>query len=330
MRHGEARLRFKERNLNRLGLKCLLDDVLRLRQRLVDVSACKFRCLEVVRMLMQVAFGMDLRRVRVERLEGVRDRRQDLVVDDDLLRRRAGVAHCVRDNVRQHVANEARRFPYRNEHRQVLNHDPRSPLSGHVGCGKHPDDARHGHCRRRVDSTNLRAGMCGENRSAIQHAGNVHIIDERLRTGCLLQAAIAGRGPPYAELVLACQRRIALPAELFAKVVIPPRFRPRQNLAVVPRLACRLDTIKNALPAGTATEIGRKPLPNLVAIGCFVALQHRGGPNKNAWNAEAALDGAFVYERLAEDSLHILRKSLERNDIRTFHLFRFAKAGQHG
>jgi hypothetical protein len=90
-----------------------------------------------------------------------------------------------------------------------------------------------------------------------------------------------------------------------------------------------LNAVEDAFPAGAAAQIGREPFLDHIAIGCFVLLQHRRGTNKNAWNAEAALDGTLVNERLAQDTLHILWKPFESNDVCAFHLFRLAQAGQY-
>ena len=90
----------------------------------------------------------------------------------------------------QDVADEAGGFTDRDEDWQILDHEAGPADSGHVGCGEYPRHAGHGHRRGCIDRTDLRSRMRAEDRCAVQHAGHLHVIDERSFAGRLFGCPI--------------------------------------------------------------------------------------------------------------------------------------------
>ena len=133
LRHRQARLGLEKSRVHRLRVEGLLDDVRGIRQGRIHVAARKHGGVEQVRMHVQVAGSMHLRRVGHHRGERIRHRLKHFVIDLDLGRGLARVERGVRDYQRQNIADATGGFADRDEDRQVGNCKPGAALSGNVG-----------------------------------------------------------------------------------------------------------------------------------------------------------------------------------------------------
>src|SRR5438876_1006544 len=129
--------------------------------------------------------------------------------------------------------------------------------------------------------------------------------------------------------MLAGERWITLSPVLFAKVEVTAGFGTRQLLVVVPHFAGGLNAVENPFPSGAAAKVRGQSFAHVIAIRRIVRLQQRRSAHQNSRDAESALDRAFVDKGFAENLLHVLGQSLERDDIRTFHLLWLSEARQY-
>ena len=158
-------------------VEALREDAVSLGERLVDVAALVLDVREVVRL----GAVVQERRVGSERLLGVGDGRQGLVLDLDQAR---GVLRDVagrRDDAGNRLADEANLLG--RQHRPVVGHDLLSRQAGgdrrdvrYVFRGQHERDSLVGAGRRRVDLRHLRVGVRAAQEGRVQHPRQVDVV----------------------------------------------------------------------------------------------------------------------------------------------------------
>ena len=100
--------------LDELRLERVFHDMRGVCESAIDVPAVHVGFRE------QVAFGMNLRRIGLEPVFGVCDRRTDFVIDDDLLGGGTRETLVLRNDDRDHVADAPRLFADRDQDRPVF------------------------------------------------------------------------------------------------------------------------------------------------------------------------------------------------------------------
>ncbi len=175
------------------GLRCegLLDHVRGSRQCRIHIAARKRGGVQQVRMHVQIAGRMYLRRIGQHCRERVGHRLVHFVINSDLVRGLSRVESRVGYHQRQNIADAARGLADGHEDRQVRNRETRAALSGNIGRCENPLHARHRLRRRRIDRQNLGARVRTQHRRGVQHARRVHVIHERLLAQRLLDPQIS-------------------------------------------------------------------------------------------------------------------------------------------
>ena len=241
LRHGQARFRLEERDLDRLRVERRLDDVRGGRQRRVHVAARERggRLQHVRRPRREGVRRMHERRARLQRLERIGDRLEHLVVDFDLRRGLARVELRVGDDHREEVGDAAGQLAFGDEHRLIGIVEAGAADRRHVRRREDAHDAGH---RRRLVGVNLqhpRARMLGQHHRAVQHAGHAHVVDERLLAERLLERRPGARpnGRSRASSRARCRCRSRTPGcgvspNSSPKIGVPPRLAARQLPAV--------------------------------------------------------------------------------------------------
>ena len=282
---GETRLGLDVQVLDALRLPRALDDVRRRRERGLDVAAPDDRARE------KVALPSHARSARTERLLGVRHGREDLVVDVHERRRRAGGARVDRGDGGENVADVAGFLALGHEARPVVDDHADEALAGYVARG---DDGHHAGmaCRpRRVDP--LHAGPCvrRERHGAVEHPGENEVGDVGPRPERQLLGFVpVEAGPDAARAV-----------------------RRRERLAAA-QAGGGMERVHDLdVPGATAKVWVELPLDLLVRrIG--VRVQDALHPERDARDAEAALESRCTRERLAVDAALPFGYALQRQD----------------
>ena len=130
-------------------------------------------------------------RVRCERGHRVGERREDLVLDLDEGRGRAGRGAVLGGDERQHVTDVPGGLAHRDQLGPVGDDLALVALAGDVGGGQHGHHARVRQRPRGVDPQDPRARVVGEPDGAVQHPGHRQVVDVRLVAERELAALVA-------------------------------------------------------------------------------------------------------------------------------------------
>ena len=134
---------------------------------------------------------MHQRCARLHGLEWVGERLEHLVLDPHLAGGLPRVELRVGDDHGEEVGHAARDLAFRHEHRLVGIVEARASESGNVRRCEHADDAGHGCCLAHVNLDHPGAWMLRQHHRAVQHAGDAHVIHERLVAESLRGAALS-------------------------------------------------------------------------------------------------------------------------------------------
>jgi hypothetical protein len=127
-----------------------------------------------VRAVRAMGFGMDQDGIRLDRVFGIADHRQVLVLDLDQLQRGFGDFFRFGGHRRDLVALAAHAAHFQ---REVVLGDADRALVGDVGGGDHHMHAGQGFCRRGVDGLDQGMDACRPEDLAVQLAGQVDVVD---------------------------------------------------------------------------------------------------------------------------------------------------------
>ncbi len=295
-RNGDAGFGLEVQVLDALRPPRPLDDVGRRRERRLGVAASHDRPRE------EVALRAHARRSRAQRLLGVGHGRQDLVVDVDERRRRAGRARVDGRDRGEDVADAVRFLPFGHEPRPVRDDEAVEAAPRHVLRGHDRQDARVARRARRVDPQDAGACVRRERDGAVEHPGKREVRDEgayseRERSGLISLEA----RPDAARLVRRLERLSSAQARRRVKRLDDPD---------VPR---------------AAAEVGIQPLPDLLVGRVRIRVEDALHPQDDPRDAEAALEARRPRERFGVDPALFAGHALERQDA-----LPGGRAGGHG
>ena len=272
--------------LDVLGLEGLGHHVRGRRERLLDVAAIDHMGLE------EVPLVMDLGRPLFERLFGIDDRLEHLVLDLDRrgrgARRRArGRRHC-----REHVADVSSRLALGHQNGPVVVDRTDIAFAGDVG---RKDDLNHSVDRlglRDVDPFDHRPRMLREPHGPVEHVLHRHVVDERLLAERELEGFVLRR--PGAD---------------------PPRVVEAWNRAARKDASGLLDRVDDLHVAGATAEVAGESLGDLVARGGRVLLEEVLRFDDDAGRAESTLGCPGCCERKGERLSIVVGQTLEGDDL---------------
>ena len=272
----------------------------------------RFPVPDVVVGLVGAAVGPQHERIRLQRLEGIDDDRQRLVVDVD---RRDAVGGDVLG--RRHDRGDFLGLVHdgrRRQHHLLVAREGRHPVEPgllEVGARDHGQDARDLERLGRIDALDRRVGVGAANDVQPELAGQVDVVD------VLAHAADEAR-------VLLALDGMAHAADLgggvglcLVVIVATPRSgrgrfgrdclsfgglsgHDRGALARAERARRLLDGLDDVHVAGAATEVAADALPDLVLRRIGVLPEQPGRLHDHARRAEAALEAVLVPEGLLE------------------------------
>ena len=296
----QLRLRVLGRDVARrretgLGLEVEVLDALRPPRALDDVRRGGERRVRVAEpddgARKEVAVRSDRRCALAESLLRVRDGRQDLVRDLHERRRGAGRARIHRGDGREDVAHVVRLLALGDESRPVRDDEAIEALPGHV-ARRHDGHDPGVPCRdRRVDRLHAGARVRRERHGAVEHPGKREVGDVRTHPERELRGLVAREARPDAPRLVLRRQRLAAPQ------------------------ACRdVERVDDLDVARAPAEVRVELLRDLVVRRVGVRVEDALHPERDARDAEAALDARRARERLAVDVALRLGHALERED----------------
>ena len=227
-----------------------------------------------------------------ERFLRVQQGLENLVLDLHQSRGLARRGFVDRGHGRQDVADAAGLFAFGYEARPVVVDQAVPALSGHVLGGGNRFHA--GVCGRlgRVDAEHFRARMGRQDHGTVQHAGPLHVID----VGLIAQG----------QLVAGEARQRAADAAVGAWL--------RDRLAST-GLGHQFDGVEDLGVPGAPTQVAGQGASDLVARGVWSLVQEGLGPERNPWNAEAALQARHGDKTFRDEPTLLLGQALEGHDL---------------
>ncbi len=286
-RLGQRALGLEEQMLDALRGPGAADHMRAGGERGVGVAAPHDRALEQVLVL-----RVDARRVGFERAPRVEHRRQHLVADVDQRGRLARGVAVDRGDGRQHVADAAHLFALGDEARPVVEQQSDPALAWHVGGGGDGAHAGQRAGARGVDAQHAGARMRRQHQRAVQHAGPGQIADE---------GPVAQRGLRGAD----ARQRLADAAVGAGR---------RDRLAALGR-GEQLDRVDDLHVAGAAAQVPVERVGDRLARRRGVAVGDRLGAQRDAGDAEAALQPGRGGEAVGDLLAFGGRQAVERDDV---------------
>ncbi len=299
--HGERGLGLEERVLDELRAVRLGDDVRSARERGVHVAPLHARDRE------NVAARMQERCVLLERVEGVGDRVEHLVLDLHERRRLAGGMTALGRDGGEHVTDVRRHLALGDELSPVLRQGALRALALHVGGGHHRDDPGVSRRLRRVDPDDARARVVREAERSVQHPGLDEVADVQL---------VAER---EAGALVACRAGADAPAALGlgeGDASVGRSHEPH-----------RVDDLR---VARAAAEVPEQRVRDVLARGLRVLAEKRLGLHDDPGGAVAALGRAGGHERVGPEPALVLGQPLLRDDVFPLDPRRLLRAGDDG
>ncbi len=289
-----------------LGLgrpELLSDDDGRLGDRLVRVAPLE----RVLRE--EVPLRVEPRGVLVERPLRVDERREDVVVEVDLrrglLRLLAGLGGHEGDG----VADVARLLADGDHRGPVVDDVAVEAVARYVGGRQDGLDARHRERLGGVDSLQEDPRFRGPEHRAVEHPGDLHVVDVDRRAEDLLPRVDALDPRADAERGLVAVRY-------------------RGPLLEDPRRVD--DRLLDLHVAGAAAEVRGEPLRQVVVRRFRVGVDDPLGADHHAGHAEPALHRPGVGKGVGVDVLLTVRQSLDGNDLLPLELVHLLEAGTGG